>query len=263
LSKSSLRVVTQSRTLSNQYSVEHLNSLVADLRNRRIQLLSKFQPGDRMVKEIEEEISNTQAALDNAAKINGTEQSTDVNPVHQSLELDLAKERAELAGIEARRRTLAAQAADYHAQLTRLGNATAEYDDLVRTQKEAEDNYVLYSKKSEDARIAESLDKQKIANVAIAEFPSEPHIPSKPNVPLNLALGVLLAGFVSLGTAFGAEYLGNSVPAAALTSGSQVEMQASLPAHGGLPQLLGTIESAADLEELTSVPVLLILDRSK
>ena len=77
-----------------------------------------------------------------------------------------------------------------------LADATAAFDDLVRTPKEAEDNYLLYAKKTEEARIAESLDQQKIANVAIAETPIEPHLPSKPNVMLNLALGVLSAGFL-------------------------------------------------------------------
>jgi uncharacterized protein involved in exopolysaccharide biosynthesis len=86
-----------------------------------------------------------------------------------------------------------------------LGNATATFDDLVRAQKEAEDNYLLlYAKKTEEARIAESLDQQKIANVAIAENPIEPHLPSKPNVKLNLGPGVLLGCFLSIGCAFGA-----------------------------------------------------------
>ena len=95
-----------------------------------------------------------------------------------------------------------------------------------RTQKEAEENYLLYAKKAEEARIAESLDQQKIANVAIAESPTEPHLPSKPNVKLNLALGVLLAGFLSLGLAFAAEYFRN------------------------------TVEQPGELEELTGLPVL-------
>jgi len=255
LSAATPRVVTQSRTLSNQYSVEHLSSMLAELRNRRTQLLAKFQPGDRMVKEVDEEISNTQAALDSAARLNGTEQSTDVNPVHQSLELDLAKQQAELAGVQNKRQTLAAQARGYHDQLTRLGNATAAYEDLERTQKEAEENYALYSRKSEEARIAESLDKQKIANVAIAETPSEPHVPSKPNVGLNLVLGFLLAGFVSIGTAFGAEFLGRAGKVS-----QPVGIPHGLPGAPGAALLHGAVQSAADLEEITSIPVLLILD---
>jgi uncharacterized protein involved in exopolysaccharide biosynthesis len=205
------RVVTQSRTLSNQYLVERLHTMLAELHNRRTLLLAKFRPEDRLVQEADREIADTQAALDRATRLTGLEQATDVNPLHQALEIDLARLQAELAGLQSRRQSLARQSDTYSQQLVKLANATAAFDDLARTQKEAEENYLLYAKKTEEARIAESLDQQKIANVAIAETPTEPHLPSKPDVPLNVALGVLLACFVSLGTAFTAEYFSDIV----------------------------------------------------
>jgi uncharacterized protein involved in exopolysaccharide biosynthesis len=205
------RVVTQSRTLSNQYLVERLHTMLAELQNRRTLLLAKFRPEDRLVQEADREIADTQAALDRATKLTGLEQATDVNPLHQALEIDLARLRAELAGLQSRRQSLASQSGTYSQQLVKLANATAAFDDLTRTQKEAEENYLLYAKKTEEARIAESLDQQKISNVAIAETPTEPHLPSKPDVPLNLALGFVLACFVSLGAAFTAEYFSDIV----------------------------------------------------
>lgn len=220
------RVLTQSRTLSNQYSVERLHTMLAELQNRRSQLLVKFRPDDRMVQEADQEIADTRAALDKATRLTGLEQATDVNPVHQALEIDLARQQAELAGLQSRREALARQTGAYRGQLVRLANATAAFDDLVRTQKEAEDNYLLYAKKTEEARITESLDRQKIANVAIAETPTEPHLPSKPNIKLNLALGVFLACFLSLGVGFAAEYFRD------------------------------TVEQPRELEDLTGLPVL-------
>jgi uncharacterized protein involved in exopolysaccharide biosynthesis len=220
------RVLTQSRTLSNQYSIERFQTMLAELQNRRTQLLVKFRPDDRLVQEADQEIADTRAALEKANKLDALEQATDVNPVHQALEIDLARQQAELAGIQSRRDALARQTDAYRSQLVRLADATAAFDDLTRTQKEAEDNYLLYAKKTEEARIGESLDREKIANVAIAETPVEPHLPSKPNVPLNFALGGLLAAFLSLGVAFAAEYFRD------------------------------TVEQPAELEELTGLPVL-------
>jgi uncharacterized protein involved in exopolysaccharide biosynthesis len=220
------RIVTQSRTSANQYSVERLHTMLAELQNHRTLLLTKFRPDDRLVQAADQEIADTQAALESATKLTGLDESTDVNPVHQALEIDLAKQEDELAGLQSRRETLAPQTGYYRWQLMRLANATASFDDLVRTQKEAEDNYLLYAKKTEEARIAESLDQQKIANVAIAETPVEPHLPSKPDVKLNFALGALLAFFLSLGLAFAAEYFRD------------------------------TVERPGELEELTGLPVL-------
>jgi polysaccharide biosynthesis protein PslE len=226
------RVVTQSRSVPNQYSVERLNTMLAELRNRRTDLLAKFRPDDRLVQEASQQIADTQSALEAATKVTGMEQSTDVNPVHQMLELELAKEQSELAGAEARRRTLGQQAQNHREELMRLGNATGEEDDRVRKRKEAEDKYLLYARKAEEARIGESLDQQKIANVAIAETPTVPHLPSKPDVRLNLALGALLAGFLSLGVAFAAEYFSD------------------------------TVDRPSDLEGLTGLPVLAVARRS-
>ena len=43
------RIVTQSRVLPNQYSVERLNTMLAELENRRTQALMKFRPEERIV----------------------------------------------------------------------------------------------------------------------------------------------------------------------------------------------------------------------
>jgi uncharacterized protein involved in exopolysaccharide biosynthesis len=256
LAASSARVVTQSRTGPNQFSVDHLSAMLADLRNRRTELLAKFRSNDRLVLEVDKEMADTQAALDKATTASALEESTDVNPVRQTLEIDMAKEQAELAGLQARRQALAAQTRNYHSQLMTLGNATAQFDDLTRARKEAEDNYLLYARKTEEARIAESLDRQKIANVAIAETPVEPHLPSKPNVPLNLSLGVLLAGFLSVGVAFSAEYL-QPPP----------QRRMLLPPAGGTVEFetqywLESVEQPAELEAITGLPVLATVHRT-
>jgi uncharacterized protein involved in exopolysaccharide biosynthesis len=243
------RVITQSRTLSNQSSVERLSTMLVELRNQRTQLMSKYRSDDRLVKEVSQQIDDTEAALENAKNLKGSEQATDINPIRQTLQLDIAKQQSELAGLEARRQALAQQIQSYRAQLNRLGNSTSEYDDLMRSQKEAEDNYLLYARKTEEARIADSLDQQKIANVAIAENPVEPYLPSKPDVGRNLFLGTLLAAFLSLGVAFSTEYLDQPIP--------RVEMDGRIagPAKDTLA-LPETIALPAEIEALTGLRVL-------
>ncbi len=208
------------------------------------------------MQEVSEEMSNTQAALERAKNVSESEQTTDVNPVRQSLMLDLSKEQAELAGLEARRQTLVQQTESYHLQLKNLGKSTEEYNDLIRRQKEAEESYLLYMRKTEEARIADSLDKQKIANVAIAENPVEPQHPFKPNVALNIELGTVFAGFLSLGLAFTAEYLSQPFPRA------EVETPAGLGPGAGNRLFQETIEQPGDLEALTGLPVLATIKRT-
>lgn len=200
------RMVTQRRVVSNQYSVERLHTMLAELTNKRTDLLTKFRADDRLVTDLDQQIRDTNAALERATKLSGIEEASDVNPLRQTLETELARATVERDGLVARRTSLTAALGRQRARLSNLETATAQDNDLQRTVKEAEDNYLLYKRKQEEARIADSLDRSKIANVAIAEAPLESSLPAKPNVPLNFALGALLACFVSTGAAFALEY---------------------------------------------------------
>jgi uncharacterized protein involved in exopolysaccharide biosynthesis len=205
------RVVTQSRALPNQYSAERLNTLIVELQNRRTQLLTKFRPEDRLVKEVDQQIKTTKAALEKASKETATEQSTDLNPLRQTLEAELARGRVDQAGALGRREMLAGQVQQYEAQLSRLEGITAEYEDLNRKVKESADNYQLYKKKEEEARITDELDQNKITNVSVAEAPIQPQLPVKPNRPMNLILGVFLGALLSIGSVVVAEFMRDTV----------------------------------------------------
>jgi uncharacterized protein involved in exopolysaccharide biosynthesis len=205
------RVVTQSRALPNQYSAERLNTMMVELQNRRTQLLTKFRSDDRLVREVDEQIRTTRDALAKAEHQTAVEQATDLNPVRQMLETELSRAKLDQTSAQARRDTLSGQLQQYQGALKKLEGNTAKHDDLQREVKEAEDNYQLYAKKREEARIADELDRQKITNVSIAEAPAAAQIPSSPNRPVNLAIGVVLAAFLSLGGAFSAELMSATV----------------------------------------------------
>jgi len=205
------RIVTQSRQLPNQYSAERLNTMIVELQNRRTQLLTKYRPDDRLVREVDNQIKTTQDALKRAEGKTSVEEATDLNPLRQTLETELSRARLDQAGARARRDTLTAQLQQYDASLKKLEGDTTKHDDLQRQKKEAEDNYQLYAKKREETRIADELDRQKITNVSIAESATVPQIPSSPNRPVNLMLGLVLAGFLSLGTVFSAEMLSDAI----------------------------------------------------
>jgi len=77
---------------------------------------------------------------------------------------------------------------------------------LTSSEKAAEENYLLYVKKREVARMGDALDQGRIVDVAIAEQPVVPALPVWP------ASVVVLAGFFAAltsgtGAAFAADYL--------------------------------------------------------
>jgi uncharacterized protein involved in exopolysaccharide biosynthesis len=154
---------------------------------------------------LNDQIANTRNALNQAVGQISTEQVTDVNPLHSVLQTDLVREQLREAGLKVRRDSLAATYSSNRAVLAQVEGQTQEYDSLKRTVKESEEDYILYSRKQEEARIADSLDQQKMANVAVAEAPVEHYIPTKPRVGMSLLVGAMLAGLVGLSTGLGLE----------------------------------------------------------
>src|SRR3981081_2000246 len=72
-------------------------------------------------------------------------------------------------------------------------------------------NYNLYKKKAEEARITDELDQNKITNVSVAENPSLPQLPVKPNRLMNLILGIFVGLVLSIGSVVVAEFMRDTV----------------------------------------------------
>src|SRR5579872_2325479 len=164
------RITTQQRRIPNQYSVERLNTMLAELQNKRTELLTKFKPSDRMIKSVDQQIAETQQKM---------------------LETELARTQQTADGLRARIDTLTHQSADYRGQLEKLEGVAPSEQEILREIKVAEEDYLLYSRKREEARISEAMDQQKIANIAISE---PPHVPVLPLPRVNMSV---IAGYIA------------------------------------------------------------------
>lgn len=186
------RVTTQVRTIPNLLLTERLNTMLVEFENKRTDLLAKFRPEDRLVKQVEQQIADTRATLERAVRTNATEQASDINPLRQSLDGDLARARMTQRVLVTRVAPLASQIAEFKREIANLERSTAAYTDLVREVKTLEENYQLYSRKWEESRIADALDRQKIANVTVIE---QPEASSEPvHRSLILPIGTFLLG---------------------------------------------------------------------
>lgn len=214
LSGISSRVVTQVRQTSNQFAIQQLEPMLTQLENRRIELVTKFKPTDRLVVELDSQIANTRAELARIREERSDEQTTDLNTLHQGLNSDFTKGQVELKGLQTRRIELARMRQSYLQQLGDMDQSFVQLQSLEQYEKQAEDNYVLYTHRLDEARLAQALDQQKFSNVAMIEKPVSSPIPVSPKLSLNLAVGALLGLFLSLGIAFLLETRDSSTPPA-------------------------------------------------
>jgi glycosyltransferase involved in cell wall biosynthesis/uncharacterized protein involved in exopolysaccharide biosynthesis len=200
------RVVTQQRLIPDSDLAQRLSATLVDLKNRRTELTSKFRADDRLVVQLDAQIAETQATLDRANASSHTEQTTDLNAVRQASEKDFMADSINLAGMTARREKLKADLMHYREDMAQLAGATVKHEALVRKVKENEDNYLLYSKKREQARIESVLDQGRVANVAIAQQPTLTAEPASPNLLLAIPIALVLAICTGIAIVCGSEY---------------------------------------------------------
>jgi len=190
------RISTQVRRIPNQYSTERLNTMLVELENRRTELLEKFRPEDRLIRQIDTQIAGTRKALEASQSNHNTEEASDANPLRLSFEADLIRARTDRSAASTRSRVLREQIAGYRAGLDKLEAVTEEHDRLTRNVQELESSYLLFSKKTEEARLERALDTQKFANVAVAQAPTLPA--SRKPRPYAAGLGAYVLGLAAL-----------------------------------------------------------------
>lgn len=200
------RITTQQRASDDSQLEDQYKSKLMNLELQRTELLTKFQPTYPLVQEVDKEIQQTQAAIAAEESKPIREQTTDQNPTYQYVDTELAKSRAQYSSLQAREAATQAIVDKYHAQVEELEKMGIVQQDLLRVQKSDEDNYLLYSKKSEEARIADALDQKRILNVAVAEQPVVPTLPAH-SPWVIIGLGLVLAIVTSSGLALTADGL--------------------------------------------------------
>jgi uncharacterized protein involved in exopolysaccharide biosynthesis len=199
------RQTTQVRTADNPQLMEKLKSTMLDLELKRIDLLTKFTPNYRPVQEVEAQIDDTKNAITEAVSAPLKDETTDQDPAFEALRVELAKSKAQLAGAEARAAATAGIVGAYQKESQQLDDKEVLHQDILRTAKAAEENYMLYSRKQEEARISDALDRERISNVVVA-VPANVPVTARSRWAIVVLLGGILAGFLSVMLAFLVDY---------------------------------------------------------
>ncbi len=225
------RLTTQMKKGDNAQVMENLKATLLTLEMKRTELLTKYQPTYPLVVEVDKQLNDTRLAL---AKEEGSpvkEETTDQNPTYAWVSSELAKAKADLSGFQAKETALSSIINGYEDQSRRLEQQGIMQGDLMRTAKEDEANYELYTKKKEEARIEDELDRTRLLNVSVVQNPMLPSLPTRS--PFVFALvAVLLASAVSLGVVFAIDYADQSFRTPSeIISELRIPVLAAVPVH--------------------------------
>ena len=220
------RQTTQEHTTPLNGALDQLTTQLVSLMHQRTELLNKYPPTDRAVRQIELQIVETETGIKEASSPRAKDAATDINPTWQQLQTDLAMMRSQLSGLKARRDVLSNQIANAQSALNSTEALSPQFSTLQHKVDELDTNYQAYLHKRDEAEIADSMDRQDLTNFAVVQAPTFSMAPVHPK-PLR-------DGFFGLITAF-------------LIGGIAVFLMESVR---------DTVGAAGELERWTRYPVL-------
>jgi uncharacterized protein involved in exopolysaccharide biosynthesis len=201
------RVTTQIKVADNPQLMANLKTVLLDLELKRTELLERYDPSYPLVQEVETKITETHTSIAEAESRGIREETTDQDPAHAWVKTEIEKAKTDLLGLQARASAMASALKTLEGRAHRLQGESVFQQDLLRTAKANEENYLLYHRKREEARIADALDQRKIINAAVAEAPVVPLVPASLPTSVKLLLAVVIAILAGMGFGFLMEYL--------------------------------------------------------
>jgi len=229
------RSVTVKRWADNPQLMEKLKTHLLELQLKRTELLTRFEPSYRLVQEVDRQIDETRQSISGEALTPVRDETTDKDPNYEWARMELEKAEVQEQSLRARQSTAAAQIANLRTSAQQMQVDSVAQQDLVRTAKAEEDNYLLYRRKREEARIGDALDERRILNVAVVEPPVAPALPVH-SMLFWFVIAIGLASTVSIGAGFTAEYFDPTIRTPSEAHGVlEVPVLAWLPASATPP----------------------------
>jgi uncharacterized protein involved in exopolysaccharide biosynthesis len=212
---------------------DSMRAKLLDLELQRNKALQLYMPEDRHVQDLEHEIALLRQRLSTEPNVEFAREAYGLNPARTPVQLELVTAEAQLLAATVRAKNLEHDLADAESRLNQVTKAVYERQRLERKVKMLEENYLVYAKKYEEARISDAMDKNRIVNISVVE---PVNIASKPGVNGRSAFQLALLGGVfgivlGVGGAFGREYFDRT-----FSTEASVRRELKLPVLGSIPE---------------------------
>jgi len=195
----------------NPFLISSLEARFVELQLKEKELLLKYEPQNRLVENVREEIEMVQSRLAEKETKRYGKSRVGLNTTYQRLEEDLFRNQAESKALTAKKEIQITQFAENQVRLENLNQVEVELNQLQQAVDVNRQNYRLYLAKFEESRISDAMDNKKMTNVSLMEAALPPMKPVSPKVFLNILVSIFMGLFGGLGLAFFTEYLDDSL----------------------------------------------------
>ncbi|HTS38249.1 MAG TPA: GumC family protein [Candidatus Solibacter sp.] len=242
-------ITTSSRKTDDAQVLQQMKSMLMTLELKRTELLTKYQPTYPLVTEVDKQISDTRASIAKEEAKPLLEETTGQNPTYQYVSTELAKAKADYSALQARAAAMEGIVSLYKQKATELEQKGIQEQDLQRAIKTDEENYLLYQHKREEARMSDMLDQTHILNVAVAQAPAVPVLPTGSRM-VFVVLGLVLGAVMSVGLALALDYFDPS-----FRTPSEVLSELNIPVLAAVPHRSGGYGASYNSGTVVAEPV--------
>jgi len=189
----------------NLGAIQQIQSALVQLQNKRTELLTRYQPTDRLVLEVDKQINDTEATLEKVEQRKNLQDATDVNPAWQQARTSQVVSSLDQKAAESRIASLKNDLANLHAQLSHVQNLGLEFNNLQEQVDQSRNNFEIFSEKRDQSAIEDAMDERKLVNIAVAQSPTVNYQQVAPRPVLYAALGLITALFIGCSAVYLAE----------------------------------------------------------
>lgn len=180
--------------------IQKVETKLLDLRLKEQDLLGKFKTGNELVANVKKEIRIVEDYL-----------RTQKGRVDKDLTKEMINIKAELNAEQGNDTILRQQYGEVENELDAFVGMEREFKNQQRELETNEQNYRIYRKKLEEARISEEMDRQKLTNIRVIQAASIPVTPIWPRKRERVIVGLVVGALLGIGLALLREHLSQSI----------------------------------------------------
>lgn len=199
------------------------------LRLKEQEFIEKYREDNRLVVNLRKEIALLEGFMKKRNEQHAKKVITGRNGVYEDIEKELIKSQAERGSLVSRREAVRGQMGFIDKELKVLDANSTGFQALKREVALNEKNYQTYLERTEDARIADTMNRQKMANISVLHAATVPTEPVKPHTGYNFVLALVVGSISGLGLAFFSEYTKQSI-----STPESAEKKLDLPVLGSI-----------------------------
>lgn len=225
-----------------------VSTLNAEIAATRVQLnnaRANYTEAHPVVRALQEQLASQQAELAKQPRSVVSQTGTLPNPLFQQLTQQASMARARIAAATSQLATIAQQRKAQQPLLQGLPETTKRVTDLRRDAQSAESVFLSLQKKYQEAVVAQTTAP---SDITITQAADPRNAAKAPNIPLNLAIGLLIGLILALTATFGLEFFDDRY-----RNEEDIKDRIGLPVLATIPKLALAADKSRELVESMTV----------